>query len=359
MQELRVTFRIASSLGTPFQADTIFGHICWALHYLEGDDAVSEFLAEYSENDSPPLLISDGFPEVDGLRYLPRPNMPTSFREVSTDLGIKQDDLAEWRIFTSAAKSLDKKPYVEESVLLEHADPLDNAGIARDVFALKVCPETMAPIDRQLCDCKRWQDCPALGGNAQRVCKVVPLRCVETVTMHNVINRWKCSSENLYARREWFTNYGFYFLARIDDKVMTKDRLAACMEYIEGSGYGRDRSTGMGAIRDVKIEDVDRKAVKDANGFINLSSAYVPRCGELGRGFYSVHVKRGKLGEGYIHTYSPFKRPVLMIEAGAVLEGDPCVVHGGLISGVHYQAPKIVQYGYAYPLAVKIDEKAL
>ena len=53
---------------TPFQADTLFGHLCWVVAYREGEKGLQEFLDPFQKK-SPPFLISDGFPT--GL--LPKP----------------------------------------------------------------------------------------------------------------------------------------------------------------------------------------------------------------------------------------------------------------------------------------------
>lgn len=34
MTEYTVDLRLSSSVITPFQSDTLFGHICWAIRYL-------------------------------------------------------------------------------------------------------------------------------------------------------------------------------------------------------------------------------------------------------------------------------------------------------------------------------------
>ncbi|MFQ6071958.1 MAG: hypothetical protein ACE5KT_04555 [Methanosarcinales archaeon] len=48
-----------SSFLTKFQSDTIFGHLCWAIRYLHGEDELLEFLGKYKKE--PPILVSNGF----------------------------------------------------------------------------------------------------------------------------------------------------------------------------------------------------------------------------------------------------------------------------------------------------------
>jgi len=361
MSRFRISFRLVSSLGTPFQADTIFGHICWAIRYLEGEKALEEFLAAY--DDAPPLLISDGFPVVGGSFYLPRPTLPAPPQDLEAtaeSVGVDSNDRGALRQFAAAWKALQKKPYVEFDTLMTRADPLSFRGIAGDCFALRICPKSMAARDDATCGCEDWRECPAMGSEAKTAaCRVDCPDQATMVTMHNVINRWTMASVNLYAREDSFPSHGLYLLARIDDRVMTSERLRACLEHICATGYGRDKSTGCGAIGDLAVEEWSPPQIEGANAFLNLSSAYVPRAGKLGRGYYGVHVKRGKLGEDYGLRHSPWKRPVLMIRAGSVFEGDPAADHGTLVPGVHYELVNVVQYGYAYPLGVKLDVQAL
>ena len=67
----RVILEVKSSVVTPFQADTLFGTLCWGIRFLEKENNLKEFL-DNSSKKHPPLIISDGFPEG----YLPNPILP-------------------------------------------------------------------------------------------------------------------------------------------------------------------------------------------------------------------------------------------------------------------------------------------
>lgn len=68
MKTFRATLRLRSAAGSPWQADTLFGHMCWGLRYEQGEPALADLLARYRAGE-PPLLLSDGFP----AGWLPRP----------------------------------------------------------------------------------------------------------------------------------------------------------------------------------------------------------------------------------------------------------------------------------------------
>ncbi len=363
MRALRIRFSLASSLGTPFHADTLFGHICWAIRYLEGEASLRCFLEAYADGETP-LLVSDGMPVIGNSFYLPRPLLPiysSELRELSNRIGIDTENRAEQRLFASACKAVDKKPWIEYDALLQRAWPLSMARVLEDCFRLVLCPGSMTERVPSQCACKDWRECPALDTGSPKVsnCAYSYPESVVMRTMHNVIDRIHMASVNLYVRDDTFPFHEFYFLASVDENVFSKERLSACLRYLESVGYGRDKSCGCGAIRDIHFEEWFPLEVQAPNGFLNLSSAYVPAVGKMPLGFFRTHVKRGKLGEEYVLKYSPWKRPILMIRAGSVFKADPSVPHGTLLKNVHYQLPHVVQYGYAYPLGVKLDETTL
>lgn len=362
MRTYRVRFSLVSSLGTPFQSDTLFGHICWAIWYLEGIDALNEFLEAYTDG-SAPLLVSDGMPVIGDAFYVPSPSLPKrpgELNELASRLGIR-DDVSQRRVFASACKAIDKKPWIEMTALLERASPLTAIGIFEDVFSLKLCPGSMTERDSSRCSCDDWRRCPALHTGASDVdgCSYQYPETILEVTMHNVINRTLMASTNLYAREDLFPIQDFYFLASLDESIFSVERFEKCLRYIEGTGYGRDKSTGCGAISEMRLEEWSPPDIDGANAFLNLSSAYVPEARKLPAGYYQIHVKRGKLGEEYVLNNSPWKKPILMIRAGAVFEGDPEIPHGRLVRNVHNKLSGVVQYGYAYPLGVKFDASSV
>src|SRR4030042_1888807 len=62
---------MASWAASAWQADTIFGHLCWGMRYLYGEEKLQDFL-EWYENGMPPILLSNGFPG----ELMPAPLLP-------------------------------------------------------------------------------------------------------------------------------------------------------------------------------------------------------------------------------------------------------------------------------------------
>jgi CRISPR-associated protein Csm4 len=71
MKSYKVTLKLTSPYATDWQADTIWGHLCWALRFTYGESALTDFITKY-EKGEPPLLVSNGFPGD----FLPRPILP-------------------------------------------------------------------------------------------------------------------------------------------------------------------------------------------------------------------------------------------------------------------------------------------
>lgn len=75
MKAYRLNITPRSPLGSPLQTDTLFGHLCWALRYTQGEPRLRDFLHAFDDI-PPPLVLSNGFPED----FLPRPVFPARAR---------------------------------------------------------------------------------------------------------------------------------------------------------------------------------------------------------------------------------------------------------------------------------------
>ena len=47
MNLYKLIYEIKSPVITPFQADTIFGHLCWAIRYIKGEEKLVKFLENF------------------------------------------------------------------------------------------------------------------------------------------------------------------------------------------------------------------------------------------------------------------------------------------------------------------------
>jgi CRISPR type III-A-associated RAMP protein Csm4 len=152
-------------------------------------------------------------------------------------------------------------------------------------------------------------------------------------------------------------------------------RVTEWWRWIQRNGFGRRKSTGHGAFR-IEGEGLVKAGaelpqVANPNGLVTLS-AWVPKKDDPANVTYRTRVKRGKLAE-VLALPSPWKKPLLMLKPGAVarLPAGESVRewYGGLVGDMHWPGKDvpdgerdvmkdIVQYGYAFPLPVHIEEGA-
>ncbi len=118
------------------------------------------------------------------------------------------------------------------------------------------------------------------------------------------------------------------------------------------SGFGRDKSAGLGAFQVMSVEPFDGFAAPPgADGFVSLSS-YVPAPDDPRDGFYRLRTKYGKLSEIVPSGY-PFKRPLIQMEPGACFftGGAPQPWYGRLVAGIAPGRPEAVQGCYTLAVA--------
>lgn len=312
MDWYRLRLQTASPTATPWQADTIFGHLCWALAYIEGEDYLKTFLELYELGD-PSLVLSNGFPGD----LLPRPLLTA---QPAPTGGLEADRDAYRR-----GKELRRAAWLTESEL------------ERARRGEQVVPSAGSP----------WRD---------------------VVTMHNQINRLTGTTGeegSLFAResralarleRDGQETYGTVTVYALVDPGFVST-LRRCLTYLAATGYGKRKSIGFGALSAAALEPFAGFApVEGANGFMSLSN-FTPASGDPVRGAWRTLVKRGKLGEHLARTDNPFKRPIVMLEAGSCFYDSPVrQFYGRLVRGVHDGSPDVVQYGLALPLPMRLPE---
>ncbi len=300
MKLYKVILKLTSPYATDWQADTIWGHLCWALRFAYGEPALTDFIAEY-EKEGPPLLVSNGFPGD----FLPRPILPdkpvterTAFSKAKTQKNIKWLTLDE---FTRTQNG-------EEPDLSE-----------KDSGTL-------------------------------------------SVTLKNQINRLTSTTGGnegkntgyLFSFNQYYGEIVSIYLKIADDFVKTTEEL---FQNLSKSGYGKRKTVGYGQFGIQSFEEFRGfKSPPKANGFVSLSN-FVPAVDDPTLGYWEILVKYGKLGEDYAITGNPHKKPLLMFRAGSCFYDTPCKeYYGRLVRGLSPQYPKVVQYGYALPVPLKLSE---
>jgi len=302
---LKLTLHPEGPFHTPLQGDTFWGHLVWAWCFLAGEDAVAPFL-ESQERE--PWLISSAFP----AGYLPRPHLPLPSLK-----GINIENV----------KDLKRVIYLPAARLLESCRSLSGETLLQDLLIPAVNTQakdgsTPGVVRRQL---KRHTAIDREKGGALE---------------HQLFEDW---DEYLDGDQEVYVS--------IPDQ--DHEKFLDCLDYIIETGYGADRSTGSGRFscdRQKDILAVDNIFCPDsANAWMSLSP-FIPEPGFQLKGWYTMLTKWGRLGEPAAMGIPAFKKPLLMLNPGAVfLEAEPAR-HGQLVTGVHSHDERIRHYGFALPL---------
>lgn len=299
----RATLLQRGATLTPWQADTIFGSLCWAIARREGEAVLQGFLARY-EGDEPPLVLSNGFP--DGL--LPAPLAPRPRREALTR--------HEEREIQAAAKRLKGKTHLPLNLFQQ-------ACAGRDVSLGLVTPPGVTR--------------DSLKNTVSRL----GLGTVDEGGLYHVTEAWGAAGGDGAMM--------VIYMRVVDDVV---DLVGRAVREMAQSGYGRRISVGYGQVelREwAPTADLDFN-IPDANGFVALSN-FCPARDDPTQGYYRTLVKYGRLGEGRSVTQglSPFKRPLIQLIAGSCFytNGAARAYYGRLVHGVHAQLDDVVQYGLA------------
>lgn len=324
-QDFTVEVALRSSVATPFQSDTIFGHICWAIEHIGMNGGVKAFLRLY--DNTPPLLVSAGFPKG----FVPRPVLrPVTQEELKGILDGGKSRAANAHLI----KTIKKRELISRTRL---------AGLMKD--------PPLTPLKLFVALKEDEDDIKRLIENTQL-----------SHVRHNSMNRLgRISATGLYTQGEtFFKGDAGKFEIYIKTNLFSLKDIEDIFAFIGENGYGRDKSTGKGHFR---VEGIRKGAclpeVSNPNAFMTLSS-YVPGAEDPTNGYYSLIHKFGKLGGDFAGgSKVPFKKPLVMLAPGSVFFDNSFNkerFYGSLLSGVHGDNV-IRHYAYAFPMGMSIDEE--
>jgi len=358
MNNYRLTVRLKSPVITPFLADTFFGHIAWAHRYINGEQALKDFLEEYGN--SPPLILSNGFPE----NFIARP-----FAK-SIDLKDEKKLLNDYfpgnmEKGFSALKKLKKYNFIHLNTFEKLSGNYSDSELYKLVFEEKLCPDNFRERPEKCSN--PLEECTILNSDVTKPCPYIEEKEKRELVSHNTINRITntVSKEGgFYQQYETFYIRGarFHFYLKITEKYV--EHIKKAVEFISQYGYGKDKSTGKGNLEIVEdLREYNFRIPENANSFMSISN-FVPAENDPVDGCYSIMTKFGKLGGDYAKSavdgenqLIPFKKPLIMFNAGSFFSvQDTGKEHfGRMINGIH-KNEKIIHYGLAYPVYFKRGE---
>jgi len=291
----RIRFELCSPIVTPLKGDTIWGHIVWGIANRESSAAVTDFL-EQERAEPPALVVSSAFPAGMLCRPMPLP--------VDRDGGLKIDDY-------SKIKKAKKIKYVPASNYFDESETADNDG----------------------------ED---------------PLKKVKV--MHNTIDRAVNSvlEGGLYSVEEMWAKIPAWdlYIQSSFDSARIKELVGWAFE----NGYGADASTGKGKVA-IKGDPVLVETKKQEGDYYMALGPFVGSNKNITNLRADIFVRAGKLGGAFAASMSPWKKPVVLYDEGAVFKcGSNNGYVGTLLEDMHADNKSICQSGFAPVIPVDYKE---
>lgn len=302
MKTYRLKIKPQSSFLTPWQADTIFGNLCWSMAWREGEDVLKKFLSEYKNGNSA-FVLSDGFPGD----LLPTPvHLPLVEQEGECIEAFKK------------AKEMKKISWLSPDMF----DSIRKGNLKVEQ------PE-------------EWKTFRTF------------------TTLHSSINRITGTTGeegSLFELPEYAVEQNdISIYLKIRDGL--EEKVFALFKDLSLTGYGKKKSVGKGAFEIIgELEPFNRFDDFDgSNGYMSLSN-FVPAKNDPTNGFYKTLVKYGKLGGEFTFCGKPFKKPLMMLTAGSSFKvnGNIKPFYGRMVEGIAPAKPEVVQYGFAFTVPIKI-----
>jgi len=313
----RLRLEPRGAFATPFLADTLMGHLCWAALRTGGEPALAELIEIPMHRDGQPkLVLSDGFPGD----LLPMPLLPPT--------PIPAGDVATQREHFRLEKARRKASLVTAE------------DFRRMIGGERITPTELSPEQKVQLPKSRGM-------------------------LKNTINRNTGTTPDsdqgggLHELQETFQSQVTVYAQVADDYLDTFKTLLA---YLTETGYGKRKSVGYGALHGPPVLEpfagFGGPSAQEANAFVSLST-FVPAKDDPTDGYWQVLVKYGKLGEELALSGTPFKKPLLMLRAGAVFWDRPVREHyGRIVDGVAYlDSVPVVQYALALPVPMRLPEE--
>ncbi len=335
---------------TPLESDTLFGHICWAMAYLEGFSGsknLNAFLVEF-DTQNPPLIMSNAFPGG----YLPFPLLPPftqpekaalEKRFLEKNRGADRFDFIQW------LKVLSRQTYIGLEIFNRYQGAFSKYDLYMALLADEELNKQFLKGSGALQPDETIKETPStLGG-----------RTVEIY--HNAINRLtgKVIEGKLFSTEATFYPEDVTLHVYLKTGYFTGEELKEIIGYIAMNGYGADKSIGSGRFKFELEEGVPFGEIKEFNAYLLLSNTH-PGVLQDHSAYYTTQTKFGKLGGAYSTTskYSPFKNPVILLKPGSVVKStEPAEFFGENFSAVHPQLDQVRHYGIGYPVKMRLKNE--
>ena len=350
MQWFDITLKVHSALGTLLSADTLFGHLCWALRYRDGEKALDDFLAGYATA-APPLLLGEPYPVgFWQMPTLPRPR-PAQEKQLlqiiqNTDKDVLVANLPDC---AAAGRIQGRRPTV-----------VDAFDILKWLYTLRWLPDDVLVQTRD-----NMSSAAILNWFLAKGCGQ-PNMPTETVVPHNTINRLTGTTGDagsFFFTRELHINRAeppvFHLLAGSDR--YDAGQIAGLMTAALQSGYGKYKSRGKGHVTVETVVPTPLPQAQEPNA-VMLLAACAPAADDPTDGYWTLATKHGKLGGHWAvgphpsGKHNPYKKPLVTLTAGTILKTDtPRPYYGRLVEDIHPDFAEVRHYGLSPAIPVRCD----
>jgi CRISPR-associated protein Csm4 len=314
MKRFRAIIQPQTAFITPLYGDTLFGQCCWALRHQYGETALQQWLDGYT-NGKPFMVVSSAF--IEG--YINRPDMP---------LGLMGFDTT-----GSDRKTVKGKVHVPLEALQQplacwHGKAINDAALEETLGIKKIR--------------------------------------LEQGRTHNSINRQTgtTGSEGGFAPYDrqltWYhPDLKLAIYVVIDESRISAEQAEQALRAVGLQGFGKEASSGLGKFDVTDFAEWAPPAPQNPNAWYTLAP-----CAPQGLDwradhcYYQPFVRFGRHGDVAVHTGKPFKNPVMLAQAAAILSpaagiADALFTGQGL-GGVSKAIESTVQQGYAPVLPVAL-----
>lgn len=273
MDTITLRIRPLSPFGTPPLGDTLFGQLCWTIRRQAGEARLQELLDSYLTG-QPFAVVADALP----AGYLPRPALPLNHFKQPAD---------------ADRKRLKKRQWIPHDALRQ---PLlnwldiacsDQEVIGQPDFSLR---ESWLQPHNSI---NRQTGTTGEGGFAPYVMSQIGFAPNVTLDLHIVFDPARLAATELHT---WWASIG-------------------------ATGFGRDASIGLGKFAVIEVVKAGFTAQTPANAYLTLAPCAPQGCGFLSDASrYQPFTRFGRHGDIAVQRGQPFKTPVLLAAAGAVLK---------------------------------------
>lgn len=314
-----LTFRLKplTAFATPLMGDTLFGQLCWAIRHGWGEARLVDLLDGYTAG-RPFLVVADAFP----AGFLPLPALPATL----------------WAGKTATAqerKALKLKTWLPIAAL---ATPLETWQ--------------QQAVERRL-------------ASADFSSRPQPRNSLNRLT--NATGKGDGFSPYT-VRQHWYGCNAILDLhVRLDETRLSPADLASALSAIGATGFGKDANVGLGKFTCDPTETAESPRQVNSDAWFTLAPCapqgfawHAARCG------YRPFTRYGRHGDLAARGTSPFKKPLLLAAAGALLapkEPDDWSrgwVGQGLGGNgtISLAVPGTVHQGYAPAIPVRLPVEA-